>query len=97
MKRGFFFSVTSLGLEFCKIIPIFQPINPFLTLIFQDDHLENSRKVPLDRHDIIIDKVAASHDNNYVVAVTSNNMVRIFFSLLGTIPILCQQKDWVGG
>merc|ERR1712223_1273124 len=35
----------------------------------QDDHLENSRKVPLDRHDIIIDKVAASHDNNYVVAV----------------------------
>ena len=47
----------------------------------QDDHLENSRKVPLDRHDIIIDKVAASHDNNYVVAVTSNNMVRIFFLL----------------
>ena len=43
--------------------------------------MENSRKVPLDRHDIIIDKVAASHDNNYVVAVTSNNMVRIFFSL----------------
>ena len=44
----------------------------------QDDHLENSRKVPLDRHDIIIDKVAASHDNNYVVAVTSNNMVCIW-------------------
>ena len=41
----------------------------------QDDHLENTRKVPLDRHDIIIDKVAASHDNNYIVAVTSNNMV----------------------
>ena len=59
--------------------------------------MENSRKVPLDRHDIIIDKVAASHDNNYVVAVTSNNMVRIFFSPLGTIPILRQQKDWVGG
>ena len=58
--------------------------------------MENSRKVPLDRHDIIIDKVAASHDNNYVVAVTSNNMVRIFFSLLGTISILRQQKDWVG-
>ena len=46
----------------------------------QDDHLENSRKVPLDRHDIIIDKVAASHDNNYVVAVTSNNMVCIWKS-----------------
>ena len=45
---------------------------------FQDDHLENSRKVPLDRHDIIIDKVAASHDNNYVVSVTSNNMVCIW-------------------
>lgn len=44
----------------------------------QDDHLENSRKVPLDRHDIIIDKVAASHDNNFVVAVTSNNMVCIW-------------------
>ena len=41
----------------------------------QDDHLENSRKVPLDRHDIIIDKVAASHDNQHIVAVTSNNMV----------------------
>ena len=41
----------------------------------QDDHLENTRKIPLDRHDIIIDKVAASHDNNYIVAVTSNNMV----------------------
>ena len=44
----------------------------------QDDHLENSRKVPLDRHDIIIDKVAASHDNNHIVAVTSNNMVCIW-------------------
>jgi len=44
----------------------------------QDDHLENSRKVPLDRHDIIIDKVAASHDNLHIVAVTSNNMVCIW-------------------
>lgn len=44
----------------------------------QDDHLENTRKVPLDRHDIIIDKVAASHDNNHIVAVTSNNMVCIW-------------------
>ncbi len=44
----------------------------------QDDHLENSRKVPLDRHDIIIDKVAASHDNAHIVAVTSNNMVCIW-------------------
>lgn len=44
----------------------------------QDDHLENSRKVPLDKHDIIIDKVATSHDTNYVVAVTSNNMVCIW-------------------
>ena len=96
MKRGFFFSVTSLGLESCKIIPIFQPINPFLTLIFQDDHLENSRKVPLDRHDIIIDKVAASHDNNYVVAVTSNNMVRIFFLSLRDHPDIMSAKG-LGG
>ncbi|QQP52352.1 Uncharacterized protein FKW44_004480, partial [Caligus rogercresseyi] len=44
----------------------------------QDDHLENSKKVPIDRHSIIIDKVAASHDNNYIVAVTSNNMVCIW-------------------
>jgi len=44
----------------------------------QDDHLENSRKVPVDRHNIIIDKVAASHDNSHIVAVTSNNMVCIW-------------------
>ncbi len=44
----------------------------------QDDHLENSRKVPLDRHDIIVDKVAASHDGHHIVAVTSNNMVCIW-------------------
>lgn len=29
----------------------------FIIMLAQDDHLENSRKVPLDRHDIIIDKV----------------------------------------
>eukprot|EP00095_Tigriopus_kingsejongensis_P006498 maker-scaffold676_size113663-snap-gene-0.33 protein:Tk06498 transcript:maker-scaffold676_size113663-snap-gene-0.33-mRNA-1 annotation:"leucine-rich repeat and wd repeat-containing protein 1" len=44
----------------------------------QDDHLENTRKIPLDRHNIIIDKVAASHDNTHIVAVTSNNMVCIW-------------------
>ncbi len=44
----------------------------------QDDHLENSRKIPMDRHNIIIDKVAASHDNTHIVAVTSNNMVCIW-------------------
>ena len=32
----------------------------------------------LDKHDIIIDKVAASHDNSHIVAVTSNNMVCIW-------------------
>ena len=55
--------------------------NPFPRLMWpelQDDHLENSRKVPLDRHNIIIDKVAASHDNSHIVAVTSNNMVCIW-------------------
>ena len=31
-----------------------------------------------DKHDIIIDKVAASHDNSHIVAVTSNNMVCIW-------------------
>ena len=52
----------------------------------QDDHLENSRKVPLDRHDIIIDKLAVSHDSNQVVAVTSNNMVSNNESLLDNVP-----------
>ena len=58
--------------------------------------MENSRKVPLDRHDIIIDKVAASHDNNYVVAVTSNNMVRIFFLFLRDHPDITSAKG-LGG
>ena len=39
---------------------------------------DDSKKVPLDQHDIIIDKVAASYDNNHIVAVTSNNMVCIW-------------------
>ena len=39
---------------------------------------KDSRKVALDQHDIIIDKVAASYDNNHIVAVTSNNMVCIW-------------------
>ena len=40
--------------------PIKKVIEPTTRLMWpelQDDHLENSRKVPLDRHDIIIDKV----------------------------------------
>ena len=41
-------------------------------------HLENSRKVPLDRHSIVINSVASSWDSNYIVAVTSNNMVCIW-------------------
>ena len=32
----------------------------------QDDHLENSRKVPLDRHDIIIDKVRIFNLNVFI-------------------------------
>ena len=55
-----------------------EPTTRLLWPELQDDHLENSRKVPLDRHDIIIDKVAASHDNAHIVAVTSNNMVCIW-------------------
>lgn len=61
--------------------PIKKVVEPSTRLMWpelQDDHLENSRKVPLDRHDIIIDKVACSHDNQHVVAVTSNNMVCIW-------------------
>jgi len=61
--------------------PLKKMVDPSARLMWpelQDDHLENSRKVPLDRHDIIIDKVAASHDSNHIVAVTSNNMVCIW-------------------
>lgn len=61
--------------------PIKKIIEPSTRLMWpelQDDHLENSRKVPLDRHDIIIDKVTTSSDSNYIVAVTSNNMVCIW-------------------
>jgi len=61
-----------------KINPKVEPTTRLMWPELQDDHLENSRKVPLDRHDIIIDKVAASHDNLHIVAVTSNNMVCIW-------------------
>ena len=40
--------------------PLRKVVEPTTRLMWpdlQDDHLENSRKVPLDRHDIIIDKV----------------------------------------
>ncbi len=56
-------------------------VEPSTRLIWpelQDDHLENSRKVPIDRHNIIVDKVATSHDGNHIVAVTNNNMVCIW-------------------
>jgi len=61
--------------------PIQKTIEPTTRLMWpelHDDHLENSRKVPLDRHDIIIDKVTPSYDSNHIVAVTSNNMVCIW-------------------
>jgi len=66
--------------------PLKKFVDPSARLMWpelQDDHLENSRKVPLDRHDIIIDKVAASHDSNHIVAVTSNNMVCIWKQTTG--------------
>ena len=61
--------------------PIKKLVDPTTKLVWpelQDDHLENSRKVPLDRHDIFIDKVTTSWDCNHIVAVTSNNMVCIW-------------------
>lgn len=69
------------GKDCAKAITAAKAIPPTTRLMWpelQDDHLENSRKVPLDKHDIIIDKVAASHDNSHIVAVTSNNMVCIW-------------------
>jgi len=69
-------TLTTAGCE-----PIKKMVEPTTRLMWpelQDDHLENSRKVPLDRHDIIIDKVTVSADSNHIVAVTSNNMVCIW-------------------
>ena len=54
------------------------PTNRLMWPQLQDEHLENSRKVPLDRHSIVINSVASSCDSNYIVAVTSNNMVCIW-------------------
>ena len=76
--------------QFGKESPVAQTkskVTPTTRLMWpelQDDHLENSRKVPLDRHDIIIDKLAVSHDSNFVVAVTSNNMVCIWKNVTET-------------
>eukprot|EP00088_Acartia_fossae_P042856 TRINITY_DN4510_c0_g1_i13.p1 TRINITY_DN4510_c0_g1~~TRINITY_DN4510_c0_g1_i13.p1 ORF type:complete len:434 (+),score=129.81 TRINITY_DN4510_c0_g1_i13:47-1348(+) len=69
------------GLTTSGADPIKKIVEPTTRLMWpelQDDHLENSRKVPLDRHDIIIDKVTVSADSNHIVAVTSNNMVCIW-------------------
>ena len=44
--------------------PLRKVVEPSTRLMWpelQDDHLEISRKVPLDRHDIIIDKVGHSY------------------------------------
>ena len=40
-----------------QIRKVVEPTTRLMWPDLQDDHLENSRKVPLDRHDIIIDKV----------------------------------------
>lgn len=69
-------TLTSAGCE--PIKKIVEPTTRLMWPELQDDHLENSRKVPLDRHDIIIDKVTVSADSNNIVAVTSNNMVCIW-------------------
>ena len=47
----------------------------------QDDHLENSRKVPLDRHDIIIDKVRIF------------NYIKCIHILWAGDPVFVSQKD----
>jgi len=45
----------------------------------QDEHLENSVEYPeKTRYDIVIDKVVISDDGQYLVAVTSNNMICIW-------------------
>ena len=54
-------TLTSAGCE--PIKKIVEPTTRLMWPELQDDHLENSRKVPLDRHDIIIDKVTVSTVN----------------------------------
>lgn len=45
----------------------------------QDEHLENSKEQPEKyRYDIVVDKVIISEDSQYLVAVTSNNMICIW-------------------
>ena len=43
-----------------------------------DDNLEKNGKL-LQNDEIIIDKVAVSHDNKYIVAVTNTNLVCIWY------------------
>lgn len=57
-----------------------EPTNIIKWPELQDDHPQpqNSRKGSQNCEDVIIDKVAVSHDNLHIVAVTSNNMVCIW-------------------
>ena len=52
---------------------IVQPTTRLMWPQLQDDHLENKRKIPLDKHEIII-----SANTNHIVAVTNNNMVCVW-------------------
>ncbi|XP_067012894.1 leucine-rich repeat and WD repeat-containing protein 1 [Anabrus simplex] len=43
-----------------------------------DTYIDKKRKLSLDVYDIVVDKVAIHHEGEYIVAVTSNNMVCIW-------------------
>lgn len=44
----------------------------------EDVHLEKKRKLRLDVYDIVVDKVCVDNSGQYIVAVTSNNMVCVW-------------------
>jgi hypothetical protein len=49
----------------------------FILVVVQDDHLENSRKVPLDRHDIIIDKVSPPFHCSFSNAISHIFLLKV--------------------
>lgn len=43
-----------------------------------DSNMDRNKKLTIGNYDIVIDKVAMNYEGNYLVAVTSNNLVCIW-------------------
>lgn len=59
-------------------IKILQPVEILPWPIVNDVHLVKSRKLDLDRHDIVITKAAIHPNALHIVAITNNNTVCIW-------------------